>query len=54
MHNRARMIAAMYLTKDLMIDWRFGEKVSFLASFFPDVAYVKPVPAALHAAAYRW
>lgn len=28
MHNRARMITAMYLTKDLMIDWRLGEKVS--------------------------
>ena len=27
MHNRARMIAAMYLTKDLMIDWRLGERV---------------------------
>ncbi|KAF9569316.1 hypothetical protein CPC08DRAFT_623471 [Agrocybe pediades] len=26
MHNRARMIAAMYLTKDLMIDWRVGER----------------------------
>lgn len=26
MHNRARMIAAMYLTKDLMIDWRLGER----------------------------
>ncbi|KAI9001086.1 DNA photolyase, FAD-binding/Cryptochrome [Trametes punicea] len=26
MHNRARMIAAMYLVKDLMIDWRLGEK----------------------------
>ncbi|KAH9943504.1 DNA photolyase, FAD-binding/Cryptochrome [Epithele typhae] len=26
MHNRGRMIAAMYLTKDLMIDWRLGEK----------------------------
>ncbi|KAF8812552.1 hypothetical protein BYT27DRAFT_7087205 [Phlegmacium glaucopus] len=25
-HNRARMITAMYLTKDLMIDWRAGEK----------------------------
>ncbi|KAF8914013.1 FAD binding domain of DNA photolyase-domain-containing protein [Gymnopilus junonius] len=25
-HNRARMIAAMYLSKDLMIDWRVGEK----------------------------
>ncbi|TFK92182.1 hypothetical protein K466DRAFT_582102 [Polyporus arcularius HHB13444] len=26
MHNRGRMIAAMYLVKDLMIDWRLGEK----------------------------
>jgi deoxyribodipyrimidine photo-lyase len=26
MHNRARMIAASYLTKDLLIDWRWGEK----------------------------
>ncbi|KDR83626.1 hypothetical protein GALMADRAFT_235921 [Galerina marginata CBS 339.88] len=26
LHNRARMIAAMYLTKDLMIDWRVGER----------------------------
>ena len=27
MHNRGRMTAAMYLVKDLMIDWRLGEKV---------------------------
>jgi deoxyribodipyrimidine photo-lyase len=26
MHNRARMIAASYLVKDLLIDWRRGEK----------------------------
>ncbi|GJE84507.1 DNA photolyase [Phanerochaete sordida] len=26
MHNRLRMITAMYLVKDLMIDWRLGEK----------------------------
>lgn len=26
MHNRARMIVAMFLTKDLQIDWRWGEK----------------------------
>jgi len=26
MHNRIRMIAAMFLTKDLFIDWRLGEK----------------------------
>jgi len=27
MHNRARMIAASFLTKDLLIDWRWGERV---------------------------
>ena len=26
MHNRVRMITAMFLTKDLLIDWRFGEE----------------------------
>lgn len=26
MHNRARMIAASFLTKDLLIDWRWGEQ----------------------------
>jgi len=26
MHNRVRMITAMFLTKDLLIDWRWGEK----------------------------
>jgi deoxyribodipyrimidine photo-lyase len=26
MHNRLRMIVAMYLTKDLFIDWRWGER----------------------------
>ena len=25
MHNRARMIAASYLVKDLLVDWRWGE-----------------------------
>jgi deoxyribodipyrimidine photo-lyase len=25
MHNRVRMVAAMYLCKDLLIDWRRGE-----------------------------
>ena len=34
MHNRVRMIAAMYLVKDLMIDWRLGEKVSVSASLW--------------------
>ncbi len=27
MHNRARMIAASFLTKDLLIDWRWGERI---------------------------
>jgi deoxyribodipyrimidine photo-lyase len=26
MHNRARMITAMFLTKDLGVDWRVGER----------------------------
>lgn len=26
MHNRARLITASFLTKDLLIDWRWGEK----------------------------
>lgn len=26
MHNRVRMITAMFLTKDLFIDWRWGER----------------------------
>lgn len=33
MHNRARMIAAMYLCKDLMIDWRLGERVWYILLF---------------------
>jgi deoxyribodipyrimidine photo-lyase len=26
MHNRARMITASFLTKDLLVDWRWGER----------------------------
>ena len=26
MHNRLRMVVSMFLTKDMMIDWRWGEK----------------------------
>jgi deoxyribodipyrimidine photo-lyase len=26
MHNRLRMVVAMYLTKNLLIDWRLGER----------------------------
>jgi deoxyribodipyrimidine photo-lyase len=26
MHNRARMVTASFLTKDLLIDWRWGER----------------------------
>jgi hypothetical protein len=32
MHNRLRMITAMFLCKDLMIDWRLGERVSVVLS----------------------
>ncbi|KAG9015432.1 hypothetical protein FRB94_000036 [Tulasnella sp. JGI-2019a] len=32
MHNRCRMIAAMFLTKDLMLDWRLGERY-FMQNF---------------------
>ena len=27
MHNRLRMITASFLTKDLLIDWRWGRKI---------------------------
>jgi deoxyribodipyrimidine photo-lyase len=33
MHNRMRMISAMFLCKDLMIDWRLGERVSKFINF---------------------
>jgi len=36
-HNRTRMITAMYLTKDLMIDWRVGERVIYLLSLIKTV-----------------
>ena len=26
MHNRVRMVVAMFLVKDLLVDWRWGEK----------------------------
>lgn len=26
MHNRARMISSSFLVKDLMLDWRLGER----------------------------
>jgi deoxyribodipyrimidine photo-lyase len=34
MHNRTRMICAMFLCKHLMIDWREGERVRFFASLY--------------------
>jgi deoxyribodipyrimidine photo-lyase len=30
-----RMICAMFLVKDLMIDWRIGEKVPFISLLHP-------------------
>jgi deoxyribodipyrimidine photo-lyase len=32
MHNRARMISSSFLVKDLMLDWRLGER-HFMTSF---------------------
>ncbi len=39
MHNRVRMIVASFLTKDLRVDWRLGEKyfVQHLADYDPAV-----------------
>lgn len=38
MHNRVRMIVASFLTKDLLIDWRWGEKYFMEALLDGDLA----------------
>ncbi len=38
MHNRCRMIVASFLTKDLIIDWRWGEKYFMQKLFDGDLA----------------
>ena len=38
MHNRCRMIVASFLTKDLIIDWRWGEKYFMQNLFDGDLA----------------
>jgi deoxyribodipyrimidine photo-lyase len=38
MHNRARMIVAMFLSKDLFLDWRLGEKHFMLSLIDGDLA----------------
>jgi deoxyribodipyrimidine photo-lyase len=38
MHNRVRMIVASFLTKDLLIDWREGERFFFERLVDGDVA----------------
>lgn len=38
MHNRMRMITAMFLCKHLMLDWREGERVSFHVTPMKNVA----------------
>jgi deoxyribodipyrimidine photo-lyase len=38
MHNRARMIVASFLTKDLLIDWRWGERYFLQRLIDGDVA----------------
>lgn len=38
MHNRLRMVTAMFLTKDLLIDWRLGERYFMLQLIDGDFA----------------
>ncbi|MEL7227562.1 MAG: FAD-binding domain-containing protein, partial [Cyanobacteria bacterium J06576_12] len=38
MHNRCRMIVASFLTKDLIIDWRWGEKYFMQQLFDGDLS----------------
>ena len=38
MHNRCRMIVASFLTKDLIIDWRWGEKYFMQTLYDGDLA----------------
>ena len=38
MHNRARMIVASFLTKDLLLDWRLGERTFMAALLDGDLA----------------
>jgi deoxyribodipyrimidine photo-lyase len=38
MHNRCRMIVASFLTKDLLIDWRWGEKYFMQKLYDGDLA----------------
>jgi deoxyribodipyrimidine photo-lyase len=38
MHNRLRMVVAMYLTKDLFINWRWGERHFMLNLIDGDLA----------------
>lgn len=38
MHNRARMIVSSFLTKDLLIDWRWGERYFMQKLFDGDTA----------------
>jgi deoxyribodipyrimidine photo-lyase len=37
MHNRVRMVTASYLTKHLLIDWRWGE--AYFAKKLPEVSW---------------
>lgn len=53
MYNRVRMITAMYLTKDLMLDWRLGERVCGLV--LESVLYNSDsFRLAFHGSAHRW
>ena len=52
-HNQARKIAAMYLTKNLMVDWHVGERVS---NFLIKVIWcIEEIPyIVFHAETDRW
>ena len=33
MHNRLRMVTASFLTKDLLVDWRLGERTTWINTY---------------------
>lgn len=48
MHNRCRMIVASFLSKDLLIDWREGEK--YFSQNLVDADVSRALPHAVSAA----
>ena len=50
MENRVRMVAACFLVKDLMLDWR----ESFFAWYVQSLRHLRSWRKALHGKLYRW